>query len=376
MEKILSRKLKKHLYVSILCGGVGTRLWPRSRKKTPKQFIDLFGEKTIFQRTIDRAKKITTPDKIFVVTGSIYVDQVLTQAPDLLLRNIIAEPQGKDTALAMAVGTAFIYQKDPEAIVINLASDHAIPLKETETFVKDLHAAARAAEELKDKIITVGIKPSYPHTGYGYIEAGDYQTKIAGKKIYEVAQFTEKPDRQTAEKFIATKKYFWNANLYTWKAKVFLATIKKIAPKLSQSVDNIRESIGKSAEAKVLRRVYKEAEKISIDYAVSEKAENLALIAADFGWDDIGDWNVVYERAKKDKDGNVVIKWGGNGGYVVVESNNNLIHFNNQLLALVGVKDLIVVDTDDALLICHRQEAQKAKEIVNKIKEEGKLKYL
>jgi mannose-1-phosphate guanylyltransferase len=373
MAKISEKSLKKHLYVSILCGGVGKRLWPRSRKKTPKQFIDLFDNGTVFQKTVKRAKSITTPDKIFVVTSQDYVNDVLTQDRDLLLRNIIAEPMGKDTALAMTAVVAYIYKRDPKAIIINLASDAAI--SSDEVFRKDMILAAKAAWETK-MIVTVGIKPAYPHTGYGYIKAGRKKIKANGKSVYNVLQFTEKPNLKTAKRFLKTGQYYWNANLYTWRADVILETASRVAPKLSALIQRIQKSIGQPQEAANLRRVYQDAEKVSIDYAISEKTDNLVLFPASFGWDDIGDWSVVYERSKQDKEGNAIIRYGQKGDYVVLEAQNNLIHFNNKLLALVGVDDLIVVDTDDALLICHREQAQKVKPVVQKIKKQGGLEYL
>lgn len=373
MAGLSEKEIKKHLYLSILCGGGGKRLWPRSRKQTPKQFIDLFGNSTIFTKTVRRAKKITTTDKIFIITGYDYVDDVLKQGRNLLLRNIIAEPMAKDTALAMAISAAYIYHQDPEAVIVNLMSDHVIT--NDKAFRKDMILAAQAALKT-GKIVTVGVKPTAPHTGFGYIKVGGKESGANGKTVYKVDQFTEKPNLATAKKFIKTGKYYWNAGLYIWKASVLLDTLARVAPKLSSLVTKIREGIGQPGEAALLRRVYEKAEGISIDYAVAEKADNLVLLPASFGWDDIGDWEVVYRRSKKDAQGNVIIKHGDNGGYVVSEAKNNLIHFNNQLLALVGVKDLIIVDTNDALLICHRKEAQKVKQIVRKLKKEGRLAYL
>lgn len=375
METASDQELKKHLYISILCGGGGKRLWPRSRKKTPKQFIDLFGNSTPFERTINRAKKITTSDKIFVITNYDYVDDVLRQGPGLILRNIIAEPMAKDTALAMAVSAAIIYKQDPEAVIINLASDAAIIPEDEELFRKEMVLAAKAAQET-EMIVTVGIKPSFPHTGYGYIQAGEKKAAVNGKTVYQVAGFTEKPNYPTAQKFIKTGKYYWNANLYTWKARVILKTFAKVAPGLSRSVQKISEGIGRAGEAELIHRVYQKAEGISIDYAISEKADNLVLLPGTFSWEDIGDWKVVYGRSKKDKSGNAVIRYGEKGSYVALESKNNLIHFHNKLLALVGVDDLVVVDTGDVLLICHRDKAQKVKQIVQKLKKEGRLEYL
>lgn len=373
MAEISEKELKKHLFVSILCGGGGKRLWPRSRKKTPKQFIDLFGEETIFQRTFQRAKKITTADKIFVVTSTDYIDDVLKQAEEIPLRNVIPEPVARNTALAMGVAAAYIEKRDPQAVIINLASDHVIA--PNSIFVKDIEAAARVAFSSKH-IVTVGIKPTHPHTGLGYIRIDKKAREVSGKKLYKVLNFTEKPNLKKAKQFLRSGDYYWNANLYTWRAEVALATYEKLAPKIARGIREIQGVIGEPGEWQTFRRVYQSAADISVDYAISEKADNLLLIPASFSWDDIGDWEVVYQRAKKDKEGNVVIKHGENGGFVVFESQNNLIHFNDQLLALVGVEDLIVVDTGDALLVCHRKKAEKVKQVVNLLQEKGRAEYL
>ena len=373
MDKVSEKDLKKHLYVCILCGGGGKRLWPRSRKKSPKQFIDLLGGQTIFQRTFNRAKKIATSDRIFVVTSPDYIDDVLNQAEDILLRNIILEPIARNTALAMGVAAGYIEKRDPQGVIVNLASDHII--SPDDVFAKDMIAAAKAAF-LSKNLITVGIKPAFAHTGLGYIRVDENGRKINGKTIYKVLKFTEKPDLKTAKQFLTAGNYYWNANLYTWRVDVALATFEKHAPRLAKGIRKIQKAMGTSEEWQVSRQVYKEAENISVDYAVSEKATNLLLIPASFSWDDIGDWEIVYQRAEKNKDGNAVIKHGENGGFIVFESKNNLIHFNNQLLALVGVENLIVVDTGDTLLICHRDKAEKVKEIVKKVQQEGKVKYL
>lgn len=370
MDSISSEQIKKHLYVSILCGGGGKRLWPRSRKKTPKQFIDLFGNETIFQKTMKRAEKVVTNDRIFMITNISYIDDILTQDPNVLLRNIIAEPKARDTALAMGMAALYIYHQDPEAVIANFASDHVI--SPDSSLRADILTAAQIAAS-SNRIVTIGIKPQYPHTGLGYIEADG---KLDGFPAYQVVKFTEKPDLDTAKKFIATGKYYWNANLYVWKAKTALEAIEKHAPAVFSLLKKMEKAIGTPQESKVLHEVYESAPSISIDYAVSEKAKDLVLLPASFDWDDIGDWEVVYRRSPKDKEGNVVIKHGTNGGYVSLESKNNLIHFNNQLLALVGVENMIIVDTGDALLICHQQKAERVKKVVEKLQADGLIKYL
>lgn len=373
MATLSDQKLKDHLFVLILCGGGGKRLWPRSRKKTPKQFIDLFGNGTVFKQTVARAQKITSPEKVFIVTAYDYVDKVLTQGHNLLLRNIIAEPMAKNTALAMAMAAVYILRNDPQAVIINLTSDHVV--SPDDVFVKDMLLAAKLAWQT-NKIVTVGIKPNFPHTGFGYIRVGKEEVSLDNKEAFRVLNFTEKPNLSKAKKFLAAGNYFWNAGIYIWKGSVLLEAINQLDPQLSMVTNTIQKVIGKFNELDQIRKVYQEAEDVSIDYAISEKSDNLILLPATFNWDDIGDWEVVYQRSKKDKESNAIISYGQKGDYEVLEAQGNLIHFNNKLLALVGVNDLIVVDTDDALLICSRKEAEKVKQIVKKLESCGKTAYL
>ena len=364
--------LKDHLYILILCGGGGTRLWPSSRKKTPKQFINLLGKETIFSQTIKRAKSLVPEERIFVVTNSDYVDEVLAQGK-ISLKNIIAEPQKRNTALAMAAGAAVIAKIDPKAVIVNLASDHLI--SPIDDFVKDMKTAASLAQE-GNWLVTVGLKPTFPHSGLGYIKVDEEFKKMNGKTIFKVKQFKEKPNLKTAKEFIKSDKYFWNANLYTWGANSFLEACKKHAPKIYEGVKKIQAAWNESEEDEVIEDVYKNAESISIDYAISEKADNLLLVPASFNWSDIGDWKVVFEVGKKDKEGNVVVKTGKKGELYNINSNNNLIRFEDRLVALIDVEGLVVVDTKDALLICKKDKAQHVKELVNILKEKNKKEYL
>lgn len=364
---------EKHLYVIILCGGGGKRLWPRSRIKSPKQFIKLLNGKTIFQETVARSRSLVPYSKIFVVTNFDYVDEVREQAPGIPRENIIAEPQAKNTALAMAIGALFIHKVDPLAVVTNFASDHHV--KNIRKFDQAIKTAALAAN-LGDRLVTVGIKPAFPHTGMGYIKTSHLFKKIDNREIFKVERFVEKPDAETAEKFLSEGGYFWNANLYTWRADSILRAIDKYLPKLAVGLGKIRKSLGTPQEKRVIKMVYEEAEDVSIDYGVSEKADNMLLVPADFPWSDIGDWKVAYDISKKDKEGNVVIFEKGKGEYVGMETKNCLIHFSDELIATIGIENLIIVDTKDALLIARKDKAQEVKKLVNFLKEKGKDKYL
>lgn len=364
---------EKHLYVLILCGGGGTRLWPRSRVKTPKQFIKLFRGKTIFQSTVSRSRILVPYSKIFVVTNFDYVDEVRRQAPSIPRENIIAEPQAKNTAMAMGIGALYIHKIDPLAVITNFASDHHVEnLRKFERAVK----TAAVTANLGDFLVTIGIKPTFPHTGMGYIKSSHLFKKVDNTAVFKVEKFIEKPDLVTAEKFLSEGGYFWNSNLYTWRADSILRAIDKYLPKLAVGLEKIRESLGTKEEKRVIKMVYEEAEDISIDYGVSEKVSNMLLVPADFPWSDIGDWNVAYDVSKKDNQGNVVIFEKGKGEFVGMETKNCLIHFSDELIATIGVENLIIVDTKDAVLVCRKDRAQEVKKLVNLLKEKGKLEYL
>ncbi len=366
------KKIKEHLFILILCGGGGTRLWPRSRKETPKQFVDLLGEKTIFVQTMERARRLTSEERIFIITNADYVDEVYEQGK-VSLKNVIAEPQKKDTALAMAVGAAVIEKIDPEAVIVNFAADHLI--SPMDKFLRDMTIAAELAQK-GEYLVTVGIKPTFPHTGFGYIHAGKKFTKVRGKKIFKVESYKEKPDLSRAKRFLKSGKYYWNANLYTWRASAFLEACKAHAPAIFKGAKEIQKAWGTEDEQETIERVYNRTEGIAVDYAVSEKADNLLLVPASFDWNDLGDWEVVWDMSKKDKDGNVVIKFGEKGEFLSIDSRGNLVQYSDQIITLVGVEDMIIIDTPDAILICHKDKAESVKKMVKLLKKTGRQEYL
>lgn len=362
---------KNHLFVLIICGGGGTRLWPRSRKKTPKQFINLFGEKTLFEQTMERARSLVPDERIFVVTNMDYVDEVVAQGK-LSLKNIFAEPQARNTALAMAAGAAIIDKVDPRSVIVNMWSDHLIsPL---EKFTANTLLAAQVAFG-KDLLVTVGLKPTFPHTGLGYIHAGEKLTEFENEEVFKVKEFKEKPDLETAKEFIKTGDYYWNTGMFTWTSQSFIKSCERKAYQLAQAFKKIRSAWGQDDEKKVIDEVYNQAEDISIDLALAEKADNLALVPASFSWSDVGGWQ-VWDVGQKDEDGNMIVKLGENGEVYNIDSKQNLVQYSDRLIALVGLKDLVIIDTPDALLVCQKDKSQDVKKIVEILKEKGKKEYL
>lgn len=362
-----------HTYAVILAGGGGTRLWPKSRKQTPKQFLKLIGKDTMMQIAANRINKLIPWERVIVVTNELYKDEVHQQLPEVPLLNIIAEPEKKDTALAMLVGALYAKTLDSEAICVNMASDHIVTNEQE--FVRVMkHAAQTAAEN--DYLVTVGIYPTRPSTGFGYIKIGDDLKKLGqGLSLFKVDSFTEKPNESTARAFISTGKYFWNANNYVWSTTVLQRAFQTHMHEMYELTNELTELSGRKFHD-ALPAIYKKAESISIDYAISEKATNLVLIPGDFGWDDVGDWKVVYDLEKKDLAGNVVIGDDPKRKVLAISSQNNLIHADGKLVAMVGVNNMIVIDTGEILMIIPKNQSQDVKKIVERLKEENQKEYL
>lgn len=361
MEKTLNR----HLFAVILAGGGGTRLWPRSTTAKPKQFLRLLSDKTMLQDTYHRIKPIVGADRVLVITNQRYKSMVHEDLPEIPKENVFAEPLRRDTAMAMGVGALLAFRRDPEAVVINLASDHVVG---DEAEFRRTMAAAATAAAMGDFLVTVGIHPTFPHTGLGYIKVKDSFGRVDGLHVFKVGDFTEKPKLARAKAFLATGKYFWNANNYVWTAKSALEAFSKHLPKTYSELKKIGE--GGSVEA-----AYGRAATISIDYGISEKANNLLLVPGDFGWSDIGDWEVVYDLSNKDRDKNSIDK-SRNLEPVILDSRGCLIGGGKKLLALVGVDDLVVVETKKALLIAKRQKAQEVKQLIEELKKRKLEEFL
>lgn len=368
----MDKTLNKHLFAVILAGGGGTRLWPRSTNAKPKQFLRLISDKTMLQETLSRITPLVPPERVLVITNSKYRAMVEADLPSIPLKNIFAEPEKKDTAMAMGVGAIMASKLDPDAVVINLAADHVV--KNENEFRRTMLAAAEAAQT-GDFLVTVGINPTFPHTGLGYIKIGEKINEPNGLPVYKVTGFTEKPDIDKAKEFLETKKYFWNANNYVWTAKSALESFKKHLPKTYFQLLKLKEVLDGKELNKVVGEVYAAVEAISIDYGVSEKAGNLLLVPGDFGWSDIGDWEVVYDLSSKDKMGNVVDQSRGVPP-ILIDVKGCLVCGGKKLLAAVGVEDMIMVETKKAVLIVPKSKAQSVKHIVEWLKVKGMTEYL
>lgn len=360
--------MNKHHYVAIMAGGIGSRFWPMSRTAHPKQFLDILGTgKTLIQQTYSRYAKFIPKENIYVITTEEYVPIVKKQLHDIAEENILAEPSRKNTAPCIAYMAFKLMQKDPKALMIAAPADHLIT--ETEEFVKTTKTALGFVNHI-NALVTIGIKPNHPNTGYGYIqhEAGE-----AAPGVYEVKTFTEKPNRELAETFLASGDFLWNAGIFTWKVKNIIDAFEKHEPELYELFASEKDKFNTAEEKEAVENIYPQCTNISIDIAVLEKADNVYVIPASFGWSDLGTWNSAWDNMEKDYFGNAV-----SGKHVmVVDANNCMVHVpDNKLVLLQGLKDYIIVDTKDVLLICKKDKEQEIKEYVAEVKRNMGDKYL
>ncbi len=360
------------MYFVIMAGGAGTRFWPRSRQDKPKQLLKIVGENTMLQETVNRVKEITRPEKILIITGENLKDEIIVQIPEIPQENIISEPFGRNTAPCLALAATIINKREngKPAIMIALPADHLV--KDISKFQKSLIVAAKVAET-SDTLVTIGIKPTYPEPGYGYIQRNAKETDIEGQKIYPVKTFAEKPNLETAQRFIESGDFFWNAGIFIWSTKVILNEFEKQMPELAELLPNLQKKIDTPGMAEEILKVYSATKSISIDYAIMESAENVSVIVSDFDWSDVGSWEAVYNLSDKNKNKSVVYTQNT----IELNAKNNFLQSENKkLIAAIDVDDLIVVETDDAILICKRDSSQRVKEVVDKLRLKDMTEYI
>jgi len=353
-------------YAVIMAGGSGTRFWPKSTKTLPKQFLQLFGEGTMLQNTVERIKELIAIERVLVVTNSDYVELVKEQLPELPEENVIGEPVAKNTAPCVAISAALLNENQESPVMVVLPADHHITKKEK--FLDILQKAINKAEE-GDHLVTIGIKPDRPETGYGYIEAGPSNSSVTGDAV-SVKAFREKPDLETAKKFLEQGNYYWNSGMFIWKAESIMSSFKEFLPDMYAGSIKAAEKGG----AEAVDRFYYEAESISIDYGIMEHAQNVYVVPGEFGWNDVGSWQAVHDLSVKDKNGNA-----SNAEISIFESSgNNLISTENgKAVAVVGLDHIAVVETEKAILICNLNKAQDVKKIVEKLRDsEDRQQYL
>ncbi len=358
-------------YCVIMAGGVGSRFWPLSRMNKPKQFLDILGTgRTLLQMTFDRFSKICPVENIFVVTSTIYKETIGEQLPELKEEQILLEPARRNTAPCIAYANYKILQKNPNAKIVTAPSDHLI-LKEDE-FTKVIKEGLNFVTE-KDALLTLGIKPSRPETGYGYIQINGAKNIDGNKNIHKVKTFTEKPDKDLAKVFFESGEFFWNSGIFIWSLKSIMQSFKTHLPEIDALFNEGQKLYNTEKETEFISHTYYECKNISIDYGVMEKADNVYVYCSDFGWADLGTWGSLHENISKDKQNNSVI---GNNVFTY-ELDNCIVNMpKEKLVVLQGLKDLIVVESDNILLICKKEDEQEIKQYVNDVKLKLGDKYL
>lgn len=362
--------MKKHYYALILAGGGGTRLWPLSRQNQPKQMLPLVGDESMFQTSVRRLAPLFRPEDIYVVTGAHYVEALQADAPTLPRENFIIEPYARDNAAATALALSVIHKRDPEAIVAMLTADHHIGREGA--FRQVLETAYEVARQ--DRIVMLGIAPAFPATGFGYIEQGAVLGQIDGYDYHEVTRFTEKPDVVRATQFIRSGRYSWNSGMFIWKTTKAMAEFERQQGEMYSLMQRLAPSIDSDDYEKTLGEVWDLMPKKSIDYAIMEGAERIAVIPVDIGWSDVGSWASLYDVLEQDRFGNCA-NAGNMDRRIVLDTRNTLV-YSHKLTVTIGIEDTIVVDTDDVLFICHRDRAQDVRQVVQYLRENGNDEYL
>ena len=352
-------------FVVIMAGGRGERFWPQSRLTRPKHLLPIVGDSAMLAQTVDRLDGLIPQENIFVLTNVEQRDAVLETCPSLLPNRVIGEPVGRDTAAAVGLAALIVDHEIKDAVFALLPADHVI--EDSAGFCSVLESSFEAAEK-NDCLVTIGIKPTFPSTGYGYLCQGGEMEKASGHIVSKVDRFVEKPDLKTAEKYLSEGGYFWNAGMFVWRPSVILSEIAEHAPGLSEGLKDLRKSWNDSGSlVAAMDRVYPNLEKISIDFAVMEKADGVVMLESNFDWDDVGEWPAIARHYSADENGNV---FKGNG--VSVDSKGNLAFAEKgHCITLLGVEDLIVVQSGDATMVCHKDRAQEVKALAKKVSEKN-----
>lgn len=356
------------LHAVILAGGGGTRLWPLSRTQFPKQFLSLLGEQTLLQQTVLRLGTMVSPQRMWIVTGKDHQLMVQTQwaaLPGMVARaaHVLTEPMGRNTAAAIGLAATHIQHSDPAAVMIVLPADHWI--ERHSTFVSLLQEAAVLAEH--DFLVTLGIVPDRPETGYGYIKRGSVLAQQPGQTAaYQVERFVEKPSLPVAQEYVASGLYYWNAGIFLWRAATILQEIATYMPALHAGLQELARNLDKTNTDDALATIYQRLESVSIDYGVLEKSSRLVVVPADIGWSDLGEWTTIHRLSPQDERGNTL-----RGEIVALENENSFVYSSRRPVAAIGLKNMVVVDTEDALLVCPQDRVQEVKTVVQRLQTQG-----
>lgn len=366
--------MSENLYAVIMAGGIGSRLWPRSRSTMPKQFLDLVGERTMLQETVERIAPLVPLERVLIVVGEDHVATVREQVPDLPAENVLHEPGPRNTAPAIGLATVAVRDRDPRALMAVFPADHRIA-----DGARFRHAIAAAAEVARDQyLVTLGITPTFAHTGYGYIQRGDPlgtgDGRVQGLPIYHVKRFAEKPDAATAERFVASGEYYWNGGIFVWRADTIGREIERQMPALHAEMEALARVWDRPNRDQVLAAAWDRVPRQSIDYGVMEGAGRVATMPVDIGWDDVGSWATLSELLPADSQGNVQ---RGLGEKILLDTSDTYVYAaDGRLVAAVGLEGLVIIATPDAILVCPKSRAQDVRDVVQKIESRGLDRYL
>jgi mannose-1-phosphate guanylyltransferase len=352
----------EHYYAVIMAGGEGSRLWPLSRQLRPKQMVKLGSERSLFQVAVDRIKDIFPADRIYVVTVASQAANLKSQCPEIPEDNYLLEPMPRGTASVVGLAAVALRQRDPQAVMAILAADHLIQN------ISYFHQLLRDAHQLAEDgyLVTLGIRPTYPATGYGYIQRGA-ELEGYSSLVYQVKRFKEKPDEETARTFLVRGDHDWNSGMFVWRIDRIFEEINLLMPELAEKLEAIAQSWGTSSENSTLQAIWPTIKPQTVDYGIMEKAERVAVIPAiDLGWNDVGSWESMFEVFQTDSNGNVVL----DAQYLGLGTSNSLIvsDHTDRLIVTLGLENVVVVDTQDAILVCSRNQAQRVREVVNLLK--------
>lgn len=369
--KHLTSEQQDHFYAVIMAGGGGTRLWPWSRKEQTKQMLRIVGDRSMFQITIDRILDLIKTDNMYVVTTAEQAAKLEAQTSQIPHDNYIIEPMPKGTASVIGLAAAHILARDPDGVMAVLTADHYI--RDISYFNRLLETAYAEAE--KKHLVTLGIEPTFPSTGMGYIEQGEFLESVNDDPVYKVSRFCEKPDKSTAEQFLASGNYAWNSGMFIWRADRIMEEIRKYLPDLYEKLMPISQSVGSAEYEEKMQKIWPEIKPQTIDFGVMEKADDVAVLPAKgLGWNDIGSWESLFDVLDSDENGNICI----NCRTIQLDSNGVLScsEKKDKMIITVGMKDVVVVETDSAVLVCPRKDTQRIKEIVQILKDKEMDMYL
>jgi len=354
-------------YAVIIAGGSGTRLWPLSRRSRSKQSLKLVGDRSMFQHAVDRLAPLFQPDQIFVVTREDQSALLSSQAPELPLSNFINEPVGRGTAPAIGLAAVHLCQMDPEAIMAVLTADHFI--NDTVQFRRVLEAASLMAQN--GHLVTLGIKPASPSTGFGYIQQGESMGTADYFPVFRVERFIEKPALEVARQMVTNGKYSWNSGMFIWRVDRILAEFQSQMPELFAHLMEVEAALRRPDYKAVLERVWNQVAEQTVDYGILEHAQDVVVIPVDIGWTDVGSWASLAELLPPNQDGNIFI-----GPCKEIDTHNTFVFGGKRLVATIGVKDIVIVDSEDALLVCAKTREQEVRDIVEQLKSNGERQWL